>query len=94
MGAVWDELRLTEVVKAAVFEAFQIDLSDKPASMPIADLGVDSMGLLDIIMRVEDVVGLRIDNIELPKNPTLHDVVVMVLGILAAAKPGKAYGTA
>jgi acyl carrier protein len=94
MVVEWDEARLTEVFKTAVFEAFQIDISDQPSSMAIADLGVDSMGILDIIMRVEDVIGMRIDNIDLPKNPTIQDVVHLVLRILAANKPAKAYDPA
>lgn len=82
----WTEVRLLEMIKEIVHEAFGIDLADKPATMPIAELGLDSMGVLDVVMSVEDAIGHRIDVINLPKNPTLADVVAMVVGVLPAGE--------
>jgi acyl carrier protein len=81
----WTEATLLDAIRKIVRDSFGIDLSDKPATMPIAELGLDSMGVIDVVMSVEDVIGRRIENIDLPKNPTLEDVVAMVIRTLYAA---------
>ncbi len=80
----WTEARLLETIKQALKESFGFDLADKPPSMPIAELGLDSMGVLDVVMSVEDAIGQKITNIDLPKNPTLEDVVAMVMRTLSS----------
>ncbi|MHB1669157.1 acyl carrier protein [Thiomonas sp.] len=79
MNQIWDEFQIIKKIKDIVLSTFNIDLSDKPDTMPIGDLGLDSMGILDVIMSLEDVIGQNLKNIDLPKNPTLRDVADMVI---------------
>lgn len=79
MNQIWDEFQIIKKIKDIVLSTFNIDLSDKPDTMPIGDLGLDSMGILDVIMSLEDVIGQNLKNIDLPKNPTLRDVANMVI---------------
>ncbi|SCC94258.1 hypothetical protein THIX_60316 [Thiomonas sp. X19] len=79
MNQIWDEFQIIKKIKDIVLSTFNIDLSNKPDTMPIGDLGLDSMGILDVIMNLEDVIGQNLKNIDLPKNPTLRDVADMVI---------------
>jgi acyl carrier protein len=40
----------------------------------LADLGLDSMMLLEIMMEVEDRFGIRLGELQLPPNPSLGDL--------------------
>lgn len=73
------ESSIIQKIKSIVHETFDIDLSDKPDTTVISELGLDSMAILDVIMTLEDELGQGLKNIELPKKPTLHDVARMVL---------------
>ena len=79
MPEIWDEPKIIEAIKNIVQEAFDIDMGDAPPSTQIRDSGLDSMALLDVVMSLEDLVGQKIKNIDLPKNPSLQDVAAMVV---------------
>lgn len=79
MSQVWDQIRIIEAIKNITHKTFDIDLSGKPDSMHIAEIGLDSMGVLDVIMTLEDAMGCKLKDIDLPKNPTLIDVANMVI---------------
>ena len=44
----------------------------------IKELGIDSLGLLEFIFRIEEVFDIRIDNDETEKLKTLADIVDLV----------------
>lgn len=44
----------------------------------IKDLGIDSLGLLEFIFRIEEVFGIRIDNDEAEKLNSLADIANLV----------------
>ena len=73
------ESSIIEKIKDIVHQTFGLDLSGKPDSTVISELGLDSMAILDVIMSLEDELGTSLKNIQLPKQPTLHDVARMVL---------------
>lgn len=79
MQETWDEARIISAIKEIVQQTFDIDLGDVDGSLQIRDSGLDSMAVLDVVMSLEDLTGKKLANIELPKNPTLHDVATMVL---------------
>jgi acyl carrier protein len=78
MSEVWSEERILSEIRSIVLATFDIDLSDRPDTTRIGEIGLDSMAVLDVVMSLEDRLGHKLKNIELPKNPTLHDVAVMV----------------
>jgi acyl carrier protein len=75
----WDEQRIIASIKEIVQSTFDIDLSEADESMQIRDSGLDSMAILDVVMSLEDLLGQKLKNIDLPKNPTLGDVASMVM---------------
>ena len=79
MDQVWNESGIIEVIKDIVHKTFDIDLSEKPDTIRVGEIGLDSMGLLDVIMSLEDTIGCKIKNIDLPKDPTLVEVAGMVI---------------
>ena len=78
MDARWTEENIIELLKKTVFDTFDIDLSDATPQTSVSDIGLDSMAVLDVIMTVEDTIGIKLGRIELPKNPSLQDVAAMV----------------
>lgn len=84
MRKTWDQDEIIEEIKKNINSAFGIDLAQKPDDTPVGELGLDSMGLLDVIMMIEDTIGGSIKNIELPKNPSLRDVANMVMKNISA----------
>ncbi len=79
MTQEWDEKRIIASIKEIVQSTFDIDLSSASDSTQISDSGLDSMAILDVLMSLEDLTGKKLARIDLPKNPTLHDVAEMVL---------------
>ncbi|WP_297910810.1 acyl carrier protein [Thiomonas sp.] len=84
MTQEWDEKRIIASIKEIVQSTFDIDLSSASDSTQISDSGLDSMAILDVLMSLEDLTGKKLAKIDLPKNPTLHDVAEMVLRNLQA----------
>ena len=82
MKSTWTEEQITAEIKRIVKETFDIDLSEQDDSVKIADLGLDSMGVLDVIMSLEDLTGKKFNEIALPKNPSLQDVATFVVAEL------------
>lgn len=84
MAENWTEERFIDEIKRIVNESYGLDLSDKDGDSKIADLGLDSMGVLDVVMSLEDLTGHKFEEINLPKNPSLRDVAALALRSLSA----------
>ncbi len=78
MNQIWNESSIVEKIREIIHSTFGVDISSEPDTTPIAVLGLDSMGMLDVIMSLEDALGQKLKNIDLPKEPTLRDVALMV----------------
>ena len=55
------------------------------SSRLVEDVGIDSLGLMEAVMSVEDVLGITIDNSELRKIATLDDLNEFITEKLKAA---------
>lgn len=84
MQNTWTTEQIIDEIKKIVKETFDIDLADKDGATKIADLGLDSMGVLDVIMSLEDLTGRKFNEIALPKNPSLEEVAAFVVAELAS----------
>lgn len=65
------------LVNIAVKE-FQCDPEKISEGASIKDLGIDSLGLLEFIFRIEEVFAIRIDNEDADKLQTLSDIANLV----------------
>lgn len=79
------ERDVIEKIKEIVQSTFDIDISEVPPDTPIADAGLDSMAMLDVIIGLEDTTGKKFNDVTLPKDPTLTDVAKMVLRNVGSA---------
>lgn len=84
MNNTWNEALIVEQIQNILYKSFNINLANEPGAMHIGDLGLDSMGILDVIMSIEDIIGQKISEIDLPKNPTVSDVAKMVINNIKA----------
>jgi acyl carrier protein len=59
-------------------ELFGIQLDAASPSARLSDLGIDSMMVLDVVMETEDRLGIKLNDITMPRDATLGDVVELV----------------
>jgi acyl carrier protein len=67
---------------ADVIGRFLVERCDVPREKikpeaTLADLGLDSMMLLEVMMEVEDRFGIRLRDLQLPPNPSLADIATL-----------------
>lgn len=74
----------TTLAELAVKE-FHCDPTKISESCSISELGIDSLGLLEFIFRVEEVFGIQIDNSDAEKLKSLGDIASLVDRLRVAA---------
>lgn len=74
---------ILERLKALIQERFGIDPSGVTGSTTQAELGIDSLLMVDMMLDVETELGITFESLDLPRNPDLDTVVDMVLRNLA-----------
>lgn len=67
----------------------ELDLGDAPlpANVPFAELGMDSLSLVDFMFTVEDEFHIQIDHARALEQPTLEGLAALVSALLAAQTP-------
>jgi acyl-CoA synthetase (AMP-forming)/AMP-acid ligase II/acyl carrier protein len=85
-------LRLLQAEVAAAVQSTGPD--DVPVDLPLRDLGLDSLGLMDLARRIEDRTGARVPPSSVDDGSTLRGVATSVVQqfALAPAEPGEATG--
>lgn len=73
-----DSLHIQTVIKQFLGERFDIAADSITDDTSIRDLGLDSMMLLEIMLELEDRLGIKLKDLSMPANPTLRDVVALV----------------
>lgn len=67
-----------ESLKELVAERFDLDGKALTPATTQSDLGIDSILMVDLMMDVEERLGVTFKNLELVRNPTLDDIVNLV----------------
>ncbi|GAB3105232.1 acyl carrier protein [Lysobacter terrae] len=67
-----------ESLKELVAERFDLDGKELTLATTQSDLGIDSILMVDLMMDVEERLGVTFKNLDLVKNPTLGDIVNLV----------------
>ncbi|HET6532603.1 MAG TPA: AMP-binding protein [Actinoplanes sp.] len=85
-------LRLLQSEVAAVLQATGPD--DVPVDLPLRDLGLDSLGLMDLAKRIEDRTGVHVPPASVNDGSTLEAMATSVVRrfALAPPEPGQAAG--
>lgn len=73
-----------EKLKAIAVNDIGIDADKiKPESVIIEDLGLDSLDMVDMLMKVEETFGVTIDDGDVAEMRTVADVVDFIEGAIA-----------
>ena len=67
-----------ESLKELVAERFDLKRDSLTLSTTQKDLGIDSILMVDLMMEVEERLGVTFKNLDLVPNPTLGDIVSLV----------------
>lgn len=69
---------IVETVLALIQENMGIDRSNLTEATSQTDLGVDSILMVDLMLALEDRLDFSFKSLDMPKNPTVGDIVAMV----------------
>ncbi|HEY0310718.1 MAG TPA: acyl carrier protein [Luteimonas sp.] len=75
--------QVLERLKALIHERFGIDPAGVTGSTTQAELGIDSLLMVDMMLDVETELGFTFESMDLPRNPTMDTVVDLVLRNMA-----------
>jgi acyl carrier protein len=76
-----------EAIQRVIAKRLDMPLEEVAAAQSLADLQIDSLGLIDIIFDVEKALGVNIPDAALKSIEGMEDLVVVVEGLL---NPGPA----
>ena len=73
-----DSENILATLQGFLAERFDIPADQATPDARLRDIGLDSMMVLDVMMEVEDQLGVKLDDVSLPRDATLGDVVALV----------------
>jgi acyl carrier protein len=78
-----DRGEILERLKTLIHERFGVDPSGLDGSTTQAEIGIDSLLMVDMMLDVETELGFTFESMDLPRNPTLDTIVDLVQRNLA-----------
>ncbi len=82
-----DKTRVKEAVAAFLQERFDIAPDRLSDDVSMRELGLDSIMMLDVMLDIEDRLGLKMTDLAMPVNPKLADIVALVQRNISASRP-------
>ncbi len=79
-----DSSHIETLVGQFLTERFDVPVDKLAANPLMRDLGIDSIMLLDVMLEVEDRLGIKLHDLSMPANPRLYDIVELVERNMAA----------
>lgn len=79
-----DTDRLLVMLQELLNERFDIPAEKATLQAPLNAIGLDSMIVLDVIMEIEDRLGVTLNDLAMPPGATLGDVVKLIQRNLGA----------
>jgi acyl carrier protein len=73
-----DSASLQSMVKQFLEERFDIAADNLTSDTAMRDLGLDSIMMLDVMLEVEDRLGIKLTDLSMPANPKLGDLVALI----------------
>lgn len=73
-----DKESIHKMLQNFLSEKFDITPEQASRDVPLRDLGLDSMLVLDVILEAEDQLGTKLEDLTIPRDATLEDVVEMI----------------
>jgi acyl carrier protein len=78
--------RLKAMVVDFLVERFELPRERLHAETPLRELGLDSIMMLDVMLDVEDRLGVKLRDLAMPANPKIEDIAALIERNLAAGK--------
>ena len=78
-----DRQEILDRLKALIHERFGVDPAGLNGSTTQAEIGIDSLLMVDMMLDVETELGFTFESMDLPRNPTLDTIVDLVQRNLA-----------
>jgi len=69
-----DSAHIQTVVREFLTQRFDVANDRMGEDVSIRDLGLDSMMMLEVMLEVEDRLGVKLMDLSMPANPTLRDI--------------------
>lgn len=70
--------KILQAILTIMKERLDLNVEGIDESSTQSDLGVDSIIMVDLMLDVEEALDFRFDSMELPRNPTLGDIVSLI----------------
>ena len=78
MPSPLSNIDLVEKIKDALKERFAIDVTKVDENSRLRDLGVDSLHVLEIMLDMEAELGIKLEDLSVPPNPSLGEVAAAI----------------
>lgn len=73
-----DRAEILDVLKKLLEEKYEINPDSLAPETRQDDIGLDSMTMVDLMLEVEDQLNIQFPEIDLPKNPSLADIIDLI----------------
>lgn len=73
-----DRAEILDLLKKLLEEKYEINPKTLTPDTRQDDIGLDSMTMVDLMLEVEDQLDIQFPEIDLPKNPSLSDIVNLI----------------
>ena len=80
--------QILERLKALIHERFGVDPAGLSGSTTQAEIGIDSLLLVDMMLDVETELDFSFQSMDLPRNPDLDTIVTLIEQNMAKAGQG------
>jgi acyl carrier protein len=65
-------------LQTMIVERFDLKAEEVTGSTTQAELGIDSILMVDLMIDVEERFGITFKSLEMPRNPSLNDIVDLI----------------
>lgn len=79
-----DKNQIIDLISGLLAENFGIDRGTLTQDSRLRDIGVDSLHVVDIMLTIEDTLGVKMDDLSFPPNPSIAEVADTVARNLTA----------
>lgn len=78
-----DRNKILELLKALLKEKYDVDPDSLTGASRQDEIGLDSMTMVDLMMDIETALDIQFPDLNLPKNPSLDEIVDLIAKISA-----------
>ena len=76
-----DRSEILELLKTMLKEKYDVDPDSLTGASRQDEIGLDSMTMVDLMMDIETALDIQFPDLNLPKNPSLDEIVELIAKI-------------